>query len=163
MHSGFSAFRAHRILLTATLICLLTPGLASSQHGAFDLDGKRWIHSIRLPARLSCWFFFAGIAQSPAVTRRLFKNQHAHERHASFWLVFPDKADSPSDIRNYLREYGLPLAWPCAIPPRAGQTGPRANYAGGRGVQSQPSTYLRRKNRQLVCRSRPRPSRAHHS
>jgi hypothetical protein len=32
-----------------------------------------------------------------------------HERDTSFWLVYPDKADSPAAIRKYLADYGYHL------------------------------------------------------
>jgi hypothetical protein len=32
-----------------------------------------------------------------------------HERDASFWLVFPDRAETPQTIHNYLREYAYHL------------------------------------------------------
>jgi AhpC/TSA family len=32
-----------------------------------------------------------------------------HARDARFWLVYPDKADEPGAIRNYLVEYGYSL------------------------------------------------------
>jgi hypothetical protein len=32
-----------------------------------------------------------------------------HKLDAGFWLVFPDKAESPGEIRKYLRDYGYQL------------------------------------------------------
>ncbi|HEY6370144.1 MAG TPA: hypothetical protein VIX37_06175, partial [Candidatus Sulfotelmatobacter sp.] len=44
-----------------------------------------------------CWSSSAAIVRCPAADR------------AKFWLVYPDKADSPQAIRKYLQDYGYHL------------------------------------------------------
>jgi hypothetical protein len=110
MRSGFSAFRANRILRAATLVCLLTPGLAFSQHGAFDLDGKPANPFDESSGKIVVLVFLR--RDCPASSRYAPVIQQIstqHERDASFWLVFPDKAETPQSIHNYLREYAYHL------------------------------------------------------
>jgi hypothetical protein len=110
MCSGFSAFRANRILLAATLVCLLTPGLAFSQHGAFDLDGKPANPFDAASGKIVVLVFLrrdCPVSSRYAAVIQQISTQH--ERDASFWLVFPDKAETQQTIEKYLREYAFHL------------------------------------------------------
>ena len=111
MRSGRSAFRANRLLLAGMLlICLSAPEQALSQQGAFDLDGKPANPFDAASGKIVVLVF---IRRDCPVSSRyapvIQQISAQHERDASFWLVFPDKAETPQTIHNYLREYAYRL------------------------------------------------------
>jgi hypothetical protein len=111
MRSGSSAFRANRLLLAGMLlVCLLAPEVALSQQGAFDLDGKPANPFDAASGKIVVLVF---IRRDCPVSSRyapvIQQISAQHERDASFWLVFPDKAETPQTIHNYLREYAYRL------------------------------------------------------
>ena len=111
MRSGSSAFRANRLLLAGMLlICLSAPEQALSQQGAFDLDGKPANPFAAASGKIVVLVF---IRRDCPVSSRyapvIQQISAQHERDASFWLVFPDKAETPQTIHNYLREYAYRL------------------------------------------------------
>jgi hypothetical protein len=111
MRSGRSAFRANRLLLAGMLlVCLLAPEVALSQQGAFDLDGKPANPFDAASGKIVVLVF---IRRDCPVSSRyapvIQQISAQHERDASFWLVFPDKAETPQTIHNYLREYAYRL------------------------------------------------------
>jgi hypothetical protein len=111
MRSGSSAFRANRLLLAGMLlICLSAPEQALSQQGAFDLDGKPANPFDAASGKIVVLVF---IRRDCPVSSRyapvIQQISAQHERDASFWLVFPDKAETPQTIHNYLREYAYRL------------------------------------------------------
>ena len=111
MRSGSSAFRANRLLLAGMLlICLSAPEQALSQQGAFDLDGKPANPFDAASGKIVVLVF---IRRDCPVSSRyapvIQQISAQHERDASFWLVFPDKAETPQTIHDYLREYAYRL------------------------------------------------------
>ena len=111
MRSGRSAFRANRLLLAGMLlVCLLAPEVALSQQGAFDLDGKPANPFDAASGKIVVLVF---IRRDCPVSSRyapvIQQISAQHERDASFWLVFPDKAETPQTIHDYLREYAYRL------------------------------------------------------
>jgi len=92
------------------LVCLLAPEVALSQQGAFDLDGKPANPFDAASGKIVVLVF---IRRDCPVSSRyapvIQQISAQHERDASFWLVFPDKAETPQTIHNYLREYAYRL------------------------------------------------------
>jgi Thioredoxin-like len=110
MCSGSSAFRAKRLPLAAIVVCLLAPELAFGQHSAFDLDGKPANPFDAASGKIVVLVFLR--RDCPVSSRYapvLQQLSAQHERDASFWLVFPDRAETPQTIHNYLREYAYHL------------------------------------------------------
>jgi hypothetical protein len=92
------------------LVCLLTPELASSQYGAFDLDGKPANPFDAASGKIVVLIFLR--RDCPASSRYapvIQQISKKHESDASFWLVFPDKAETAQTIHNYLRDYAYHL------------------------------------------------------
>src|SRR5580704_7144282 len=110
MCSG-SAFRAIRLLLTGILLaCVLAPELVLGQHSAVDLDGKPANPFDAASGKIVVLVFLR--RDCPVSSRYapvLQQLSAQHERDASFWLVFPDRAETPQTIHNYLREYAYHL------------------------------------------------------
>jgi hypothetical protein len=91
------------------LLLLLATELASAQH-AFDLDGKPANPFDAASNKIVVLIFLR--RDCPVSSRYAPVIQQIsteHERDASFWLVFPDKAETPQTIQNYLREYSYHL------------------------------------------------------
>jgi len=90
-------------------MCLLA-AFAAAQESAFDLDGKTVNPLAAAPGKIVVLVFlrrdcpvssrYAPVIQSVAAE---------HARDANFWLVYPDKDDSPQAIRDYLHVYGYQL------------------------------------------------------
>ena len=108
MRNRSSAFRASHLPLAAMLlICLLAPELASSQQ---DLDGKPANPFDAASGKLVVLVFLrrdCPVSSRYAPTIQQVSAQY--ERDASFFLVFPDKAETPQTIHNYLRDYAYHL------------------------------------------------------
>ena len=110
MCSGSSAFRAKRLLLAAIVVCLLAPVLAFGQHGAFDLDGKPANPFDAASGKIVVLVFLRRDCPVSSRYAPILQQLSAqHGRDASFWLVFPDRAETPQTIHNYLREYAYHL------------------------------------------------------
>jgi hypothetical protein len=110
MCSGFSAFRANRILLGAMLVCLLAPQLALTQQGVIDLDGKPANPVDGSSSKIVVLVFLrrdcpVSSRYAPVIQRISEQRQ----RDASFWLVFPDKTETQQSIEKYLRDYAYHL------------------------------------------------------
>jgi hypothetical protein len=84
--------------------------LPLSQQGAFDLDGKPANPFDAASGKIVVLVF---IRRDCPVSSRyapvIQQISAQHERDASFWLVFPDKAETPQTIHDYLREYAYRL------------------------------------------------------
>lgn len=88
-----------------TAVCLASVALA--QHGAVDLDGKT-VDPFAVPSGKIVILIFlrrdcpVSSRYAPAIQQISAQ----YEREASFWLVYPDKAESGQTIRQYLSDYG---------------------------------------------------------
>ena len=84
-------------------IALVSSRLASAQQTVLDLDG----HAVNPLARDSSKVVGAGISapDCPVSSRYAPAIQQISKQYAdgaNFWLVYPDKSDSPQAIRKYL-------------------------------------------------------------
>ena len=106
---GWSKLR-YRLMLVVVIALLVSSRLASAQPTALDLDG----HAVNPFAtdsgkvvvlvflRLDC-----PVSSRYAPVVQQISKEHADG--ADFYLVDPDKSDSPQAIRKYLAEYGYRL------------------------------------------------------
>jgi len=91
-------------------VCLLAPELALSQHTALDLDGKPANPFDAATGKIVVLVFLRRDCPVSSRYAPVIQQISAqHERDASFWLVFPDKAETPQTIRQYLRDYAYHL------------------------------------------------------
>jgi hypothetical protein len=110
MRKGSPASRANRLALAAILVCLLLPELGLSQQGAFDLAGKPANPFDAASGKIVVLVFLRRDCPVSSRYAPIIQQISAlHERDASFWLVFPDKAETPQSIHNYLHEYAYHL------------------------------------------------------
>ncbi len=105
MFPGKLRFRL--FVLTALLAC---SGLALAQQTATDLDG----HALNpLAAGSGKIVVLVFLRRDCPVSSRyapiIQKIGRQYAATTNFWLVYPDKADSPEAIRNYLQDYGYHL------------------------------------------------------
>lgn len=97
-------------LAAALLVCLLSRAPASAQQTALDLDGKPANPLTAAPSKVVVLVFLR--RDCPVSSRYapfIQKISAQYKRDASFWLVYPDKTESPPTIRKYLQEYGYRL------------------------------------------------------
>jgi hypothetical protein len=111
MGRGGATFRANRLpLATVLLVCLVAPELVLGQHSAFDLDGKP-VDPLEAPSGKIVVLVF--LRRDCPVSSRyapvIQQISAQHERDVSFWLVFPDNAETPQTIHKYLQEYAYRL------------------------------------------------------
>jgi Thioredoxin-like len=111
MRCGSSAFRASRLPLAVTLlVCLLAPELALGQQAAVDLDGKPANPFDAASNKIVVLIFLRRDCPVSSRYAPVIQQISAqHEPDASFWLVFPDQAETPQTIHDYLREYSYHL------------------------------------------------------
>lgn len=98
-----------RLTLLVTVFCVCS-GLSSAQQNATDLDGHAVDPFATDASKIVVLVFVrsdcpVSSRYAPAIQQI---SRHYAER-ASFWLVFPDKSETPQAIRNYLEEYGYRL------------------------------------------------------
>ena len=108
MRLGRFRFLYHRMFVLATL--LACAGLAHGQHPALDLDGHAVNPLAADSSKITVLVFLrrdcpVSSRYAPAIQQ--ISKQYADR--ASFWLVYPDKTDSPQAIRKYLQDYGYHL------------------------------------------------------
>jgi hypothetical protein len=92
------------------LVGLVAPHLALGQHSALDLDGKPFNPLEAASGKTVVLVFLrrdCPVSSRYAPVIQQISSQH--ERDASFWLVFPDKAETPQTIHQYLHEYSYHL------------------------------------------------------
>jgi thiol-disulfide isomerase/thioredoxin len=94
-------------MFAALLACA---GLAHGQHTAFDLDGHAVNPLAADSSKITVLVFLrrdcpVSSRYAPAIQQ--MSKQYADR--ARFWLVYPDKTDSPQAIRKYLQDYGYQL------------------------------------------------------
>jgi hypothetical protein len=94
-------------LLLATLLAV--SGIADGQH-SLDLDGRALDPFRADHAKVIVLVFLrrdCPISSRYAPTIQQISKRYADR--ASFWLVFPDKTESPGSIHKYLQDYGYQL------------------------------------------------------
>jgi thiol-disulfide isomerase/thioredoxin len=146
--------------ITAALLIFVSPALA--QQTALDLDGNA-VNPLAADSSKPVVLVFLR-RDCPVSGRYAPVIQQISKKYAeaaSFWLVYPDKSDSPQAIRKYLADYGyhlLTLRDPERVLVRLGR------------VQITPEVAVFNRNRQLVydgriddwyvdlSRSRPAPT-----
>lgn len=90
----------------ALLVLALSPLICAAQQSAFDLDGKR-VNPVTSNGGQPVVLVFVRedcpiSARYAPVIQRI---SDEHQKGARFYLVFPDKAESPANVRKYLREF----------------------------------------------------------
>ncbi|MGA8617615.1 MAG: redoxin family protein [Candidatus Sulfotelmatobacter sp.] len=97
-------------MVLAGLLFVLSPVLALGQYAAFDLEGKSVNPFEAAPGKVVVLVFVRRDCPVSSRYAPLIQQISAqHERAASFWLVFPDKAETPNTIHQYLHDYGYHL------------------------------------------------------
>jgi hypothetical protein len=92
--------------LPALLFLTLAPAFCAAQQTALDLDGKS-VNPLKSNAGQLVVLVF--VREDCPVSGRyaptIQRISDEHQKDARFYLVFPDKSESPSDIRKYLRDF----------------------------------------------------------
>jgi hypothetical protein len=93
-------------LLPALLFLALTPSFCAAQRAALDLDGQS-VNPLKANTGQLVVLVFVGkdcpVSGRYAPTIQRISDEH--QKNARFYLVFPDRSESPSDIRKYLRDF----------------------------------------------------------
>jgi thiol-disulfide isomerase/thioredoxin len=95
------------LLVTVLWVC---SGLARAQQSGTDLDGRTLDPLATGSSKIVVLVFVrrdCPVSSRYAPVIQQISQQYAEQ--ASFWLVFPDKSESPQTIRKYLAEYGYRL------------------------------------------------------
>jgi len=95
------------LLVTALWVC---SGLVRAQQSAIDLDGRAVNPLAADSGKVVVLVFVRSdcpVSSRYAPVIQQISKQYAD--HASFWLVFPDKSETPLTIRKYLEDYGYRL------------------------------------------------------
>ena len=94
------------MFLPALLWLALVPVFCSAQQTALDLDGKRVNPLQSNTGRLVVLVF---VREDCPVSRRyaptIQRISDEHQKHVRFYLVFPDRSESPADVRKYLSDF----------------------------------------------------------
>jgi hypothetical protein len=90
----------------ALLVLACSPLICAAQQSAIDLDGKR-VNPIKSNAGLPVVLVFVRedcpiSARYAPVIQRI---SDEHQKDTRFYLVFPDKTESPTNVRKYLHEF----------------------------------------------------------
>jgi hypothetical protein len=96
--------------MLATAALLVCSTLSRGQQTGLDLDGHAVNPLTADPGKVVVLVFLR--RDCPVSSRYAPRIQQISKQYAdraSFWLVYPDKADSPQSIRKYLRDYGYHL------------------------------------------------------
>lgn len=110
MHQPSLSSSASRALLLAFAALSLLCALASGQQTAFDLQGNAVNPLAASAGKVVVLVFLRRDCPVSSRYAPVIQNISKHYEHeVSFSLVYPDKSDSPSDIRSYLRDYGYTL------------------------------------------------------
>jgi thiol-disulfide isomerase/thioredoxin len=91
-------------------VCLVCSTVAQVQNTAFDLDGKPTDPVARASGKVVVLVFLredcpVSSRYAPAIQQISAR----YENDANFFLVYPDKSESPQAIRKYLADYGYHL------------------------------------------------------
>lgn len=92
--------------LPTLLFLTLAPAFCAAQQTALDLDGKS-VNPLKSTAGQLVVLVF--VREDCPVSGRyapiIQRISDEHRKDARFYLVFPDKSESPSDVRRYLRDF----------------------------------------------------------
>jgi hypothetical protein len=108
---AFSVLRVRLPLpLWIAVALVVCAALAHGQHSALDLDGNAVNPLAADSSKIAVLVFLrrdcpVSSRYAPAIQQ--ISKQYADR--ASFWLVYPDKTDTPQAIRKYLQDYGYHL------------------------------------------------------
>src|ERR1700728_229766 len=95
------------LMIPALVACL---GLAGAQQTGLDLDDRIVNPLTADPGKVVVLVFLR--RDCPVSSRYAPVIQEISQRYsdrARFWLVYPDKSESPQTIRKYLTDYGYRL------------------------------------------------------
>ncbi len=94
------------LFLPPLIFLMLTPAFCVPQQTALDLDGKT-VNPIKSNAGQLVILLFVrdDCPVSGRYAPTIQRISEEHRKDARFYLVFPDKSESPSDIRKYLRDF----------------------------------------------------------
>jgi hypothetical protein len=110
MLCGRFIFAARCRMTTILLVASLAICSSATGQTALDLDGRPANPLAGNAGKIVVLVFLR--RDCPVSSRYAPVIQQIGSKYASdaaFWLVYPDKADSPQAIRDYLREYGYGL------------------------------------------------------
>jgi len=99
--------RARLVVAIALLACA---SIAAAQQSAIDLEGHAVSPLATDSDKVVVLVFLrrdCPVSSRYAPTIQKISKQYADS--ASFWLVYPDKSETPQTIRKYLRDYGYQL------------------------------------------------------
>lgn len=102
--------RGSRSRLWAAISGILLASISACAQQAFDLDGHEENPLTKSSSRVVVLVFLR--SDCPVSSRYapvIQKISQKYAGRASFWLVYPDKMDSPETIRKYLLDYGYQL------------------------------------------------------
>ena len=98
------------VFLPTLLFLTLVPALCSAQQTALELGGKG-VNPLKSNAGQLVVLVF--VREDCPVSGRyaptIQRISDTHQKDARFYLVFPDGSESPSTIRNYLRDFGYSI------------------------------------------------------
>jgi len=99
------------LLLLLPLLLSLAPAFCATQQTPLDLDGNA-VNPLTSNASQSVVFVFVrgDCPISGRYAPEIQRISREHQKDARFYLVFPDKSETPQDIRKYLHDYGYSIA-----------------------------------------------------
>jgi AhpC/TSA family len=110
MCCGRCGAQASLLLLAIVSACLISTVPAAARQSAFALDGKP-LNPLATNSRKAIVLVF--LRRDCPVSSRyapvIQQISARYQREANFWLVYPDRTDSPKQIREHLRDYGYRL------------------------------------------------------
>jgi thiol-disulfide isomerase/thioredoxin len=99
-----------RVRMLVAVVLLVAPGVCHAHQTALDLEGRAANPLAGDSGKVVVLVFVrrdCPVSSRYAPVIQEISKQHADS--ASFWLVFPDKSESPQAIRKYLQDYGYRL------------------------------------------------------
>jgi thiol-disulfide isomerase/thioredoxin len=107
---GLGRFRLVDRVVCVGVVLLFCTALGRGQQAVLDLDG-RTVNPLAADSGKIVVLIFVR-RDCPVSSRYAPVIQQISKRYsdrANFWLVYPDKSDSPQAIRKYLQDYGYRL------------------------------------------------------
>jgi AhpC/TSA family len=96
-------------LLLLLPFLLLAPAYCATQQTALDLDGNA-VNPLTSNSGHSVVLLFVGDCPiSRRYSPEIQRISREHQKDTRFYLVFPDKSETPQDIRKYLHDYGYSI------------------------------------------------------
>ena len=105
-----TSFVTRSLPASMMLVCLFLPSVVQAQQGAFDLNGAPIDPFAASSGRVVVLVFLRRDCPicgryAPAIEQ--MSNHYQHE--VNFFLVYPDKTETPQAVRKYLQDYGYTL------------------------------------------------------